>query len=300
MYNPGAEISSIDFGAIIGGSLNAVIKAQSQSAQTTVNFIKNVGFQKQYQRDANGNMTETDVPINVAFSYDKEVSPAQVLSKSRYSVEITSGGKGYPGSTEATYSLTADGSELDIQEIHIEGGEVKGITLGTIPEGLELSDGTELKLAFTGSDKEVEEAAVLTLKVTAEYENVPAVMQKMQIQVPILTMMPIPFIKIESADIDFNVKINSVTSNTSESKSDASGSTSVKNGWFVKAELNAAFSNQKSSSSNEEVKKDYSLNIKVHAAQDDMPAGMSRILDMLEESIKAQPSGEPTVVPVRK
>ena len=38
MFNPGEEISSLDFGAIIGGSLNAVVKAQSQSAQTTVNY----------------------------------------------------------------------------------------------------------------------------------------------------------------------------------------------------------------------------------------------------------------------
>lgn len=36
MYNPGQEMSSINFGAIIGGTLNAVVTAQSQSANTTV------------------------------------------------------------------------------------------------------------------------------------------------------------------------------------------------------------------------------------------------------------------------
>jgi hypothetical protein len=41
------------------------------------------------------------------------------------------------------------------------------------------------------------------------------------------------------------------------------------------------------------VKKDYSLNIKVHAVQDEMPAGMSRILDILEESIVTKPISSP-------
>jgi hypothetical protein len=33
----GQELSSIDFQSMIGGSLNAVIKAQAQSAQTQIN-----------------------------------------------------------------------------------------------------------------------------------------------------------------------------------------------------------------------------------------------------------------------
>lgn len=307
MFNPGEELSSLDFGAIIGGSLNAVVKAQSQSAQTTVNFIKEVGFQKQLQKNEAGQAVETDVPINVAFSYDKEVSPSQVLAKRTYKVEIAKddGGKdiagdGYTSQVVSDYRLTAGKIELTIAEIDLDNEHIKSITIksGDIPKDADLADGTELNLEYIGDNVDFAKKitpAKLILKVDTTYENVPAVMQKMQIQVPILTMMPIPFIKIDSADIDFNVKINSVSTTSSESKSDASGSSSIKNSWFVKAELNAAFSNQKSSSSAEEVKKDYSLNVKVHAAQDDMPAGVSRILDMLEDSIKAQPVGSPAV-----
>lgn len=309
MFNPGEEISSLDFGAIIGGSLNAVVKAQSQSAQTTVNFIKDVGFQKQLQKNEDGNTVETDVPINVAFSYDKEVSPSQVLAKRTYEVEIAKendengtevalAGEGYPNDDAKNYRLTAGEIEITIAKIEFDGGKIKEIAIqsGDVPKDVELADGTVLKLEYIGDDQKSDtpiKPAKLILKVDTTYEKVPAVMQKMQIQVPILTMMPIPFIKIESADIDFNVKINSVSTTSEESKSSSNGSTSVRNGWFVKASLNAAFSNQKSSSSTEEVKKDYSLNVKVHAAQDDMPAGVSRILDMLEDSIKAQPVGSP-------
>lgn len=294
MYNPGQEISSLDFGAIIGGSLNAVVKAQSQSAQTTVDFIKNVGFQKKIETDEKGNTFETDVPINVAFSYDKEVSPSQVLAQQSYSVVIDekNKGAGYKESDVKNYELKAGGIELPLESIELNGEGLKKVTLGKVPENISLEDGTALTLTYTGTQKPTKEAK-LTLKVTTSYLNVPAVTQKMQIQVPILTMMPIPFIKIDNADIDFNVKINSVSTTSTDQKSETKGSASVRSNWFVKADLSASFSNQKSSTSTEEVKKDYSLNIKVHAAQDDMPAGVSRILDMLEETIKAQPVGVP-------
>lgn len=298
MFNPGQEISSLDFGAIIGGSLNAVVKAQSQSAQTTVDFIKSVGFQKKRETDEHGNTVVNDVPINVAFSYDKEVSPSQVLTSNSYSVIVDEAkkGAGYTDTQKLHYRLMAGESELPIADINLNNGSVASIELGEIPEELALNDGATLtlKYIYEGEDKAAPtEEALLTLKVETTYENVPAVTQKMNIQVPILTMLPIPFIKIESADIEFNVKINSVSTTSSEEKTNAKANASVHSGWFVKADLSASFSNQKSTNSSEEVKKDYSLNIKVHAVQDEMPAGMSRILDMLEETIMAKPAGSP-------
>lgn len=303
MFNPGAEISSLDFGAIIGGSLNAVVKAQSQSAQTTVDFIKRVGFQKKSEIDENGNRLETDVPINVAFSYDREISPSQVLTTRKYEVVVENAGEKYTDPDKLHYQLTANQNALPIKEISLENEKVKSITLGKISDELDLSDGDELTLTYTYTGEGANppgDVAKLTLKIETNSENVPAVMQKMNIQVPILTMLPIPFIKIESADIEFNVKINSVSTTSSEQKSDAKGSASVKSNWFVKADLSASFSNQKSTNSSEEVKKDYSLNIKVHAAQDDMPAGVSRILDILEETITAQPAGTPKTIGTKK
>lgn len=305
MYNPGQEISSLDFGAIIGGSLNAVVTAQSQSAQSTVDFIKSVGFQKKLEKDENGNILERDVPINVAFSYDKEVSPSQILSRQNYSVIVNEekAGQGYDKQLLSDYRLMAGESELPVESMETgEKGKITQLTMGKIPKEVELADGTELILEYRGEKEEnrPSQTAVLTLKVDTTYESVPAVMQKMQIQVPILTMMPIPFIKIDYADIDFNVKINSVSTTSTEEKSETKVSTGVKNGWFVKANFNTSFSNQKANNSSEEVKKDYSLNVKVHAAQDDMPAGVSRILDMLEDSIKAQPVSVPVTMSGKK
>ena len=40
----GEELSSIDFQSMIGGTLDAVVRAQAQSAQTSVDFIKGSFF----------------------------------------------------------------------------------------------------------------------------------------------------------------------------------------------------------------------------------------------------------------
>ena len=65
MPNPGDELASIDFEAMIGGPLTAVIKAQSQAANTSVDFIKAVGFSANDDGD--------EVPTMVTFRYDKPV-----------------------------------------------------------------------------------------------------------------------------------------------------------------------------------------------------------------------------------
>jgi hypothetical protein len=63
----GQELSSIDFQSMIGGPLTAVIKAQAQSAQTSVDFIKSVGF------NAIDAPTDPGKPTMVTFEYDKPI-----------------------------------------------------------------------------------------------------------------------------------------------------------------------------------------------------------------------------------
>ena len=54
-------LNGIDYGAIIGGPLQAAIKAQAMAAQSTWEFIQQVGM----NTDANGNKTA----VNVSFTY---------------------------------------------------------------------------------------------------------------------------------------------------------------------------------------------------------------------------------------
>lgn len=290
MFNPANEISSINFGSIIGGALNAVVNAQKESAETTVNFVRRVGFMPGKTDPKTGQEVGVGEPIMVSFAYDKEVSPSHVSTGTEYQVEVTEGGSGYTDTNDIKMTIKVKISDTEDKDVELGGnitlkdGAIESVTLNTNPpDGIK--DDT---INVTGGGATTE--AKLKLKVIEAGKTVPAMYQKMKIDVPILTMMPIPFIKIDYTDIEFNVKINSVSNTSSSSNSDTSvksDTTAGYKGWRFNASttLNASFSNQKASSSSEEVKKDYSLNIKVHAVQDDMPAGMSRILDILEENI---------------
>jgi hypothetical protein len=191
--NIGQELTSIDFQSMIGGPLNAVVKAQAQSAQTSVDFIKSVGF----------NSTDGK-PTMVTFEYDKIIEKKDA-------------------------------------------------------------------------------AGVITPTATP-----------MKLTVPILTMLPIPFIRVEEVTIDFNAKINSVVESTTASSSELNASLAVKGGWGpVSAELKCSYSNKKSTSATDKTERTYSLVIHVRAVQDELPAGMEKLLGVLENSIKEVPSTAP-------
>ncbi len=98
------------------------------------------------------------------------------------------------------------------------------------------------------------------------------------IKVPLLAMLPIPSIRIETIDINFNVKLNSVeTANTSSKVAVNAGAS----GGFGPVKFKVSASVQRQSSTGVKVEKEYSLNVKVKATQDEMPAGLEKILNML-------------------
>lgn len=106
--------------------------------------------------------------------------------------------------------------------------------------------------------------------------------------VPLLSIVPIPFLRLEEMTIDFKAKLtDSIVRNTSTSFSvDTSVGGSYSAFWSpVKLDfrVNAAF--KTSSTSQSSSTRDYSMDIHVRAVQDEMPAGLSRILDILENAI---------------
>lgn len=282
MFNPAQEMSSIAFDKILGGALNAVVSAQNNSSLTTVNFIKSVGF----QNDKNGNAVR---PVYVDFKYPKEVQPYQPGTPEQCYCTVENGGKGYKESELNNGGYSVEG--VDGVILNFVADSEGTIAAVNVVSGGEKLDGDKA-VKITAKGEEGSEAQVTIHKKKAT-EATPAIFQDMTLQVPLLTIVPIPFIRVASTDIELNVKINSIynTEESSEttvnSKIDASASAKF---LFMKASvnINASVAHQKKSSSSEEVKKEYSLNIKIHAVQDDVPVGMSRILDILEESIVPQ------------
>ncbi|MDE5789536.1 MAG: DUF2589 domain-containing protein, partial [Clostridia bacterium] len=280
------EMSSIAFDKILGGALNAVVSAQNNSSLTTVNFIKSVGF----QNDENGNAVR---PVYVDFKYPKEIAPYQPGTPEQCYCTIENGGRGFVESELNGGGYKVEGADGVVLNFVVDSEGT--IAAAMVVSGSEKIDGDkQVKITAKGKGEgEADVEAKITIHKKKATAATPAVFQDMTLQVPLLTIVPIPFIRVASTDIELNVKINSIynseesSETTVNSKIDASASAKF---LFFKANvnINASVAHQKKSSSSEEVKKEYSLNIKIHAVQDDVPVGMGRILDILEESIVPQ------------
>ena len=113
------------------------------------------------------------------------------------------------------------------------------------------------------------------------------------LEVPLLTIVPIPFIRIDDMNISFKASMSQSTESEESEKKSKEVSASLTAGasyWFAKAEMSASVSSKKDSSStkNSKYAVEYTIDVDVHAVQDDMPAGMAKILNILATSIDNQ------------
>ncbi len=134
-------------------------------------------------------------------------------------------------------------------------------------------------------------AAVPPIPATPAIPAVPAVIEMQQLQVPILTMLPIPYIRIDLTTIDFNAKINSVEYRKTDTNLKIDTALEAKAGWlWGSAKLKVSTSFQRSTQQGSTVNRTYSLAVHIKAVQDEMPAGMEKILGILEGAIVSAPA----------
>lgn len=120
-----------------------------------------------------------------------------------------------------------------------------------------------------------------------------AVYETQELQVPILTMLPIPFIRIDLTTIDFNAKINSVEYRKTDTQFKIDAAVEAQAGWlWGSAKLKVSTSYQSTTSQGNTVERTYSMAVHIRAVQDEMPAGMERLLGILEGAIVSKPAGD--------
>jgi len=117
------------------------------------------------------------------------------------------------------------------------------------------------------------------------------------LKVPLLALVPIPYIKIDDMTIQFKANISAGTAAEEETKTEeekkASLSASANARWGVaklSANFNASYSAKKDSSASASSKYavEYTMDVYVHASQDDIPKGMLTVLQIFNDSLKAQ------------
>lgn len=115
-----------------------------------------------------------------------------------------------------------------------------------------------------------------------------------QLNVPLLTIVPIPYIAIQNIDINFKANISASSSSVQESSSsetlDAGGEGSTKLGFgifSVQTNMKANYSSKKDSKATQDSRYsvEYTMDVAVKAEQDSMPAGLAKVLELLGSSL---------------
>ena len=105
------------------------------------------------------------------------------------------------------------------------------------------------------------------------------------------TILPIPFIRIDETTVDFNAKINSVEYRKTNTALKVNASLEAKAGWlWGSAKLKVSTSYQRTTQQGSSVNRTYSMAVHVKAVQDEMPAGMEKMLSILEGAISSVPA----------
>jgi hypothetical protein len=119
---------------------------------------------------------------------------------------------------------------------------------------------------------------------------------KFSLTVPLLTIVPIPYIRIDEVNITFSCKLtDQVERNASQNNSfklDSSIGGGYSAFWSpVKFDFRVNATYNTSSATSEKVvnTREYNMQVSVRAVQDDMPSGLAKILSILETSIKEKP-----------
>lgn len=299
MPSPAREISSINFESMLGGPLIAVVNAQAQAAMSSVNFIKSVGFRTNGAADPT--RPETGDPIYVSFKYPKEVAPFQPSQDGVITgATLQNAGAGYDPANPPNVAVNGGNGNGATFSVQVAANGSISLTL-TNP-GVGYTAAPQLQIDAPPQVAGAQQATA-TADFTAPVAAQPAQFANMKLEVPILTMLPIPFIRVEESTIDFNAKINAIEETKTDRQFKVDSSLSASGGYppmfsAVSAKLKVSASYQKNTQSGSKVERTYSMAVHIRAVQDDMPAGMERILGILEDAIKSQPANAPAPVPV--
>ncbi len=111
--------------------------------------------------------------------------------------------------------------------------------------------------------------------------------------VPFLAMLPIPYIAIQNATIEFNARITSKTESTLDAESNKSIEKEVSGGfWKNSASLKSSFAYKKTTSGGETAERTFDMKIAIQARGGEMPAGADRLLTTIEGAIE-EVEGDP-------
>mmetsp|Transcript_7966 Transcript_7966/g.20080 ORF Transcript_7966/g.20080 Transcript_7966/m.20080 type:complete len:209 (+) Transcript_7966:224-850(+) len=115
-----------------------------------------------------------------------------------------------------------------------------------------------------------------------------------QLTIPLLTMLPIPTLRVAEVTLAFVAKITSMSSKQVDStmiaRIDAGGQARGVGDFLYSGQVMASAGFQRTSKDGNQVTRDYSLDVKVKMVQDEIPSGLEKLLSMLDSAVKDAPA----------
>lgn len=123
-----------------------------------------------------------------------------------------------------------------------------------------------------------------------------------RLNIPLLSIVPIPYIAIQNIDIAFKANLSAASSTAEERSSNQEFNAEAKGsglfGWglfAVRVELKGGYSSKKDSRATQDSKYsvEYTMDVGIRAGQENMPAGLAKVLEILNSSLNlSNPKGE--------
>lgn len=155
--------------------------------------------------------------------------------------------------------------------------------------GFQQPSGGGNDLLFTNPSNDADAGTLRSVSFVYKKKDENGVESNFELTVPLLSITPIPYIRIDEMTIDFKAKLtDSIVRRTDTSFSLDSSVTGKYSAFWspIKLEFRVSAAYKTSSSSQASQTREYSMDIHVRAVQDAMPAGLSKILDILEDAIQ--------------
>ncbi|MEZ4453343.1 MAG: DUF2589 domain-containing protein [Nannocystaceae bacterium] len=115
--------------------------------------------------------------------------------------------------------------------------------------------------------------------------------EEVALSVPFITMLPIPYITVERAEIEFNAKITSSRESSLSDAFSAELGVGLDVSWFKGVNVSTKMAYQRQSSSQEKEQRSYDMRVLVQVRSADIPPGTQRLLDTLEAAAVERVTG---------
>ncbi|WP_247729114.1 DUF2589 domain-containing protein [Halovivax limisalsi] len=107
--------------------------------------------------------------------------------------------------------------------------------------------------------------------------------QEFQMKIPLLLLLHVPYFEVNNVTVDFNVSLNSVHAKRVETEGGGGGSVGGLLGGIIG--FNVGGSYQRTEKRQQKIERKYDQSVHIEAGSIEAPTGVTRLLDVLEQTI---------------